>query len=95
MALCIFSATIAAIEDKFFDKWKSVIPELESTGIWEGNFVLTASPYNLHIDTGRPEYLIDRGLVPGRQIIIPLWVCHTNKEYKGTDKAPPAGTCIF
>ena len=90
-----FFSDNAAIEDKFFDKWKTVIPELEKTGIWEGNFVMTASPYNLHIDTGRPEYLIDRGLVPGRQIIIPLWVGHINKEFKGTDKTPPAGTVIF
>jgi len=90
-----FFSDNAAIEDKFFDKWKKYIPELEQTGMWEGNFVMTASPYNLHIDTGRPEYLMDRGLVPGRQIIIPLWVGHTNKTYKGTDKIPPAGTCLF
>lgn len=90
-----FFSDNAAIEDKFFDKWKTLIPELEQTGVWEGNFVMTASPYNLHMDTGRPEYLIDRGLVPGRQLIIPLWVGHTNKVFKGTGKIPPAGTAIM
>jgi hypothetical protein len=90
-----FFSDLTEIEDRFFDKWKTVIPELEKTGHWEGNFVVTSSPYNLHIDTGRPEWLKERGVVPGRQIIIPLWVCHTNKEYKGTGKTPPAGTVIF
>jgi len=82
------------IQDKLFDKLKKVIPSIEATGFWEGNFVLTSTPYNLHIDTGRPN-ITDRGLVPGKQIIIPLFVCHINKKYKDLQAIPEAGTAIF
>ena len=83
------------VENKFFDKLKTVIPELENTGEWEGNYVMTSSPYNLHMDTGRAEWFSKRNLVPGKQIIIPLFVGHVNKEFKGTDKLPGCGTAIF
>lgn len=84
-----------AIENKFFDKLKTVIPELENTNNWEGNFVQTSSPYNLHIDTGRPDWVMEKKLVPGKQIIIPLFVGHINKEYRNLNKIPPCGTAIF
>lgn len=84
-----------AVETKFYDKLKEVIPELEDTHQWEGNYVMTGSPYNLHIDTGRPDWVMKKGLVPGKQIIIPLFVGHINKEFKGTDNLPGCGTAVF
>lgn len=82
------------IQDRFYDRLKSVIPELENDVDWEGNFLLTSSPYNLHIDSGRPK-LLEKGIIPSKQIIIPLFVCHVNKEFKDTDSIPDAGTGIF
>ncbi len=84
----------ALIEEKIYEKIKAVVPELERTQAWEGNFLITSSPYNLHIDTGRPQ-MGEHQLIPGKQIIIPLFVGHTNKLYKNSDKMPEAGTAIF
>lgn len=89
-----FFADNNLIEEKFYDKLKEVIPELERTKAWEGNFLITSSPYNLHIDTGRPQ-MAQHNLVPGKQIIIPLFVGHTNKLYKNSDRIPDAGTAVF
>lgn len=79
------------IQDKFFEKLKEIIPELDNSPLWEGNFLITSTPYNLHIDTGNPEHIAKTNFVPGKQIIIPLWVCHTNKD----DSDPECGTAIF
>ena len=54
-----FNVDNKRIQDKFFDKLKAVIPELTNETIWEGNFLITATPYNLHIDTGNPNTLKD------------------------------------
>jgi hypothetical protein len=86
-----FNVDNKRIQDKFFDKLKMIIPELENETLWEGNFLITSTPYNLHIDTGNPNTLKDSGMIPGKQFIIPLWICHSNKE---TDE-PLCGTAIF
>lgn len=86
-----FNVDNKRIQDKFFGKLKEVIPELTNDTVWEGNFLITSTPYNLHIDTGNPNTLRDTDSVPGKQFIIPLWVCHTNKN---TDE-PMCGTAIF
>lgn len=86
-----FNVDNRLIQNKFYDKLKSVIPELENTELWEGNFLITSTPYNLHIDTGNPNTLKQTGSVPGKQFIIPLWVCHTNKEQDN----PECGTAFF
>tara|TARA_B100000959_G_scaffold267901_1_gene311947 strand:- start:5183 stop:6034 length:852 start_codon:yes stop_codon:yes gene_type:complete len=87
------------IQEKIGPKLKELEPDLLLEH-WEGNFVLTATPYNLHIDTGRPDFYkrINKYrpmYVPHKQFVIPLFVCHTNPEFKGTDKVPLAGTAIF
>lgn len=87
-----FNVDNKLIQDKFYHKLKTVIPELENDTIWEGNFLITSTPYNLHIDTGNPNTLLETDSVPGKQFIIPLWVCHTNKD---EDHVPQAGTAIF
>lgn len=84
-----FFVDIQKIKKKFFNKLKLVISELENCD-WQGNFLITSTPYNLHIDTGVQENFTDS--VPGKQIIIPLWVCHTNKN-KNID--PECGTAVF
>ena len=86
-----FNVDNRLIQDKFFDKLKSVIPELENTELWEGNFLITATPYNIHIDTGNHQVMSNATYVPGKQFIIPLWFCHGHKE---TDY-PEHGTAIF
>lgn len=86
-----FNVDNKRIQDKFFSKLKEVIPELTNDTLWEGNFLITATPYNLHIDTGNPNTLKDSNSIPGKQFIIPLWVCHTNKE----EEHPMCGTAIF
>lgn len=86
-----FNVDNSLIQNKFYNKLKEIIPELENETIWEGNFLITATPYNLHIDTGNPNTLKDTDSVPGKQFIIPLWVCHKNKE----DLDPMCGTAIF
>jgi len=86
-----FNVDNKLIQNKFFGKLKEIIPELTNDTIWEGNFLITATPYNLHIDTGNPNTLKNTDSVPGKQFIIPLWVCHTNRE---TDD-PMCGTAIF
>lgn len=86
-----FNVDNQRIQNKFFGKLKEIIPELTNDTTWEGNFLITSTPYNLHIDTGNPNTLKDSDSIPGKQFIIPLWVCHTNKE---TDE-PLAGTAIF
>jgi len=86
-----FNVDNKRIQDKFFGKLKEIIPELENDTVWEGNFLITSTPYNLHIDTGNPNTLKDTDAVPGKQFIIPLWVCHTNK----TTDEPECGTAIF
>lgn len=87
-----FNVDNRLIQDKFYDKLKTVIPELTNDTLWEGNFLITSTPYNLHIDTGNPNTLKDSDSIPGKQFIIPLWVCHKNKDenYK-----PDCGTAIF
>jgi hypothetical protein len=87
-----FNVDNRLIQDKFYDKLKTVIPELENEELWAGNFLITSTPYNLHIDTGNPHSLTTTNHVPGKQFIIPLWVCHTNKDLEGP---PQAGTAIF
>lgn len=86
-----FNVNNRLIQDKFYDKLKVVIPELDNDTLWEGNFLITATPYNLHIDTGNPNTLRTTNSIPGKQFIIPLWVCHTNK----TEENPLCGTAIF
>ena len=83
------------IQLKFYDKWKEHIPELDRNSPWEGNYVITSTPYNLHIDTGRADWLMKKEAIPGKQIVIPLFACHINKEFKGTDKIPPCGLATF
>lgn len=83
------------IKKKFFDKWKEKIPELDEASPWEGNFVITSTPYNLHIDTGRADWIQQKDCVPGKQIVIPLFACHINKEFKNTNKIPPCGIATF
>lgn len=87
-----FSVDNQLIQDKFYDKLKTVIPELTNDTLWEGNFLITSTPYNLHIDTGNPNTLKDSNSVPGKQFIIPLWVCDKNKD---ENHVPQAGTAIF
>ena len=70
---------------------KTIEPGLDDSVLWEGNFFMTATPYNLHIDTGNPALLKNENMIPGRQFIIPLWICHTNK----TEAEPECGTAIF
>ena len=86
-----FNVDNQKIQDKFYGKLKEVIPELTNDTIWEGNFLITATPYNLHIDTGNPHTLLQTDSVPGKQFIIPLWVCHKNKD----EENPMCGTAIF
>ena len=86
-----FNVDNRLIQDKFFDKLKIIIPELENIEIWEGNFLITATPYNIHIDTGNHNVMNTASYVPGKQFIIPLWFCHVNKN---TDD-PEHGTAIF
>jgi hypothetical protein len=86
-----FNVDNRLIQDKFFDKLKIVIPELENTEIWEGNFLITTTPYNIHIDTGNHHVMNSASYVPGKQFIIPLWYCHVSKN---TDD-PDHGTAIF
>ena len=86
-----FNVDNRLIQDKFYKKLKTVIPELENSELWEGNFLITSTPYNLHIDTGNPNTLKQTNSVPGKQFIIPLWICHTNKD---TD-SPEGGTAFF
>lgn len=86
-----FNVDNKRIQDKFFGKLKEIIPELTNDTVWEGNFLITATPYNLHIDTGNPNTLKDSDSIPGKQFIIPLWVCHTNKN----EEEPMCGTAIF
>jgi hypothetical protein len=86
-----FNVDNRRIQDKFFEKLKSIIPELENDTLWEGNFLITSTPYNLHIDTGNPNTLKPVDYLPGKQFIIPLWVCHRNKE----ETNPQCGTAIF
>lgn len=75
-----FNVDNQKIQDNFYTKLKAIIPELTNETIWEGNFLITATPYNLHIDTGNPNTLRDTGNVPGKQFIIPLWVCDKHKD---------------
>jgi hypothetical protein len=88
-----FNVDNKLIQDKFYDKLKAIIPELANDEVWEGNFLITATPYNLHIDTGNPDVLKrDNKAIPGKQFIIPLWVCNRDKD----DLADPdCGTAIF
>lgn len=86
-----FNVDNQKIQNKFFAKLKEIIPELTNETLWEGNFLITSTPYNLHIDTGNPNTLKDTNSIPGKQFIIPLWVCHTNKE----EENPMCGTAIF
>lgn len=88
-----FNVDNKRIQDKFFGKLKEVIPELTNETLWEGNFLITATPYNLHIDTGNPNTLKDSDSVPGKQFIIPLWVCDKNKGEDDTEL--DCGTAIF
>lgn len=87
-----FNVDNQLIQNKFYTKLKSVIPELTNETIWEGNFLITATPYNLHIDTGNPATLKDTDSIPGKQFIIPLWVCDKHKE-EGLEL--DCGTAIF
>jgi hypothetical protein len=80
------------IQDMFFTKLKNIIPELENEVIWEGNFLITATPYNIHIDTGNPATIKEIGSVPGKQFIIPLWVCDRHQR---EDVELDCGTAIF
>ena len=91
-----FWTDLEIIKKKFEHKWKKFIPDinLEYNCPWEGNFVITSTPYNLHIDTGRADWIHKKEIVPNKQIIIPLFVCHTNKDYKD-ESLPPAGVAIF
>lgn len=86
-----FNVDNRLIQEKFFEKLKKVIPELENTEIWEGNFLITATPYNIHIDTGNHQVMNSAPYVPGKQFIIPLWFCHVNKH----TNLPENGTAIF
>jgi hypothetical protein len=83
------------IQLKFYDKLKEHIPELDANSPWEGNYVITSTPYNLHIDTGRADWVMQKECIPGKQLVIPLFACHINKEFKGTDKIPPCGIATF
>lgn len=82
------------IKKKFYDKWIEYIPELDYNAPWEGNFVITSTPYNLHIDTGRSDWVLNNECIPSKQMVIPLYVCHTNKTLKEEEK-PEAGIAIF
>jgi len=86
-----FNVDNRRIQDKFFGKLKEIIPELDNDTLWEGNFLITSTPYNLHIDTGNPNTLKESDSIPGKQFIIPLWVCHKNKD----NDDPECGTAIF
>jgi len=83
------------IQSKFYDKWKEHIPELDPNSPWEGNYVMTATPYNLHIDTGRADWVKQKECIPGKQLVIPLFACHINKEFTGTGNIPPCGIATF
>lgn len=80
------------IKEKFFDKIKTVVPELDDTE-WHGNFLITSTPYNLHIDTAEPHAFNDT--IPGKQILIPLYTCWTGHKDKPEDWYPDCGTAIF
>ena len=83
-----FKSNINAIKEKFWNKFLSYIPEIEDTDDWKGNFFLTSTPYNLHIDTGNPDEY--KNPYPGKQIIIPIFVCWT-----GSDTKPLSGTALM
>jgi len=80
------------IKEKFYDKIKAAVPELDDTE-WHGNFLITATPYNLHIDTADEK--VYNGTVPGKQIIIPLFTCWTGNKDKDEDWYPECGTAVF
>lgn len=82
------------IKKKFYDKWVQHIPELDYNAPWEGNFVITSTPYNLHIDTGRSDWVMNNECIPSKQMVIPLYVCHTDKNLK-EQEIPEAGIAIF
>jgi len=82
------------IRDKFYDKIKTVVPELDYTDNWHGNFLMTTSPYNLHIDTDAEEGF-KNGTVPGKQILIPLFVCCAGWKDHDEDWHPNCGTAFY
>lgn len=71
-----FFDNMGEIVDHFFDKFQSIMPELQKGDMSHtGNFVFSTNPYNVHIDTGSRSYKdTSPGCVPYKQIIIPLWV---------------------
>ncbi len=71
-----FFDNMGEIIDHFFDKFQSIMPELQKGDMSHtGNFVFSTNPYNVHIDTGSRHYRDhDPNYVPYKQIIIPLWV---------------------
>lgn len=87
-----FNVDNEIIKNKFFDKIKTIVPELDDTE-WHGNFLITSTPYNLHVDTGVPESFNDTA--PGKQIIIPLYTCWTGHKDKPEDWYPDCGTAFF
>lgn len=84
-----FVANYEKIQRRFFAKLKEIIPTIDVRPPWEGNFLITSSPYNVHIDTGLPEYA--RPWVPGKQILIPLWTCYPDRH----PREPECGTAFF
>ena len=87
-----FMCDMDVIKEKFFDRIQQTVPYIEDSP-WRGNFFITSTPYNLHTDTGTPDAY--KNLVPGKQLIIPLFICWGGHHDKPEDWHPECGTMVF
>lgn len=87
-----FFSDMEKIKTRLYDKVKQNVDWIEDTP-WRGNFFITSTPYNLHTDTGTPSAYKD--YVPGKQLIIPLFICWTGHRDKPDDWHPECGTALM